>query len=277
MQGAGNDYVYINEDVENPGELSIKLSDRRKGIGSDGLVMILKSDVADFRMRIFNADGSEAMMCGNATRCVGKYVYEKGLTDKTQVTLETNSGVKILWLNVENGKVKNVKVDMGKAILKPEEIPMKSDLEQFVNQPVMIDDDIYYATAVSMGNPHCVVFLDNIENLNLEQIGPDFENQKIFPNRVNTEFIKVIDEKNIDMRVWERGSGETFACGTGACAAVVACVLNGKCKQGEEVTVNLRGGVLKVTYLENGTVIKNGPAEFVFETELSVEEILSWK
>ncbi|MDR0919355.1 MAG: diaminopimelate epimerase [Oscillospiraceae bacterium] len=276
MQGAGNDYIYITENVENPGELSKKVSDRHLGLGSDGLVMILPSDIADFRMRIFNADGSEAMMCGNATRCVGKYVYEKGLTEKSKITLETNSGVRTLWLNIENGKVKSVKVDMGKPILEPKEIPISCCLEKFINQPIEVLGEIYYATAVSMGNPHCVVFFDDIDCIPLEKIGPAFENHKFFPSRVNTEFIQIIDEKTLKMRVWERGSGETFACGTGACAAVVASVLNNKCKKDEEISIILRGGVLKITYTSEDNVIKNGPAEFVFETNLELEEIFKW-
>lgn len=276
MHGAGNDYIYINKDVENPSELAIKLSDRHKGLGSDGLVMILPSETSDFKMRIFNADGSEAMMCGNATRCVGKYVYEKDLTNKTAITLETNSGIKKLWLKVTDGKVENVKVDMGKAILKTKDIPMGSDLDTFVNQPIHVLDKVYYSTAVSMGNPHIVIFCDDIEKLDLEKIGPSFENHKFFPSRVNTEFIKVVDEKTLDMRVWERGSGETFACGTGACAAVVAAVLNEYCKRNEEITVNLKGGILKITYLDDETVIKNGGATFVFDTELQLEDIYKW-
>ena len=225
----------------------------------------MPSEKADFRMRIFNADGSEAMMCGNATRCIGKYVYDMGLTDKTDITLETNSGIKYLTLYAENGKVQSVKVDMGKAILKPADIPVKSDLDVFVAQPVNVNGKEYKLTCVSMGNPHAVLFTENIDSLDLEKIGPDFENHEIFPNRVNTEFVEVIDNHTLKMRVWERGSGETFACGTGACATVVASVLNGFCNYDEEILVHLRGGDLRITYQKDGTVIMNGPATYVFE------------
>ena len=251
MHGIGNDYIYVNcfeEKVDNPEKVSIYVSDRRKGIGSDGLVLIMPSDKADFRMRIFNADGSEAMMCGNATRCIGKYVYDKGLTDKTEITLETNSGIKYLTLFPENGKVEFVEVDMGKAILTPKDIPVNSDKERFISEPVEVDGKEYKITCVSMGNPHAIVYMDDIKDLELEKIGPSFENHKLFPDRINTEFIEVIDSHTLNMRVWERGSGETFACGTGACASVVASVLNGYCNHDEEVTVHLRGGDLKITW-----------------------------
>ena len=266
MHGIGNDYVYVNcfeEKVDNPEKVSIYVSDRRKGIGSDGLVMIMPSDKADFRMRIFNADGSEAMMCGNATRCIGKYVYDKGLTDKTEITLETNSGIKYLTLFPENGKVEFVEVDMGKAILTPKDIPVNSDKESFISEPVEVDGKEYKITCVSMGNPHAIVYMDDIKDLELEKIGPSFENHKLFPDRINTEFIEVIDSHTLNMRVWERGSGETFACGTGACASVVASVLNGYCNHDEEVTVHLRGGDLKITWNSDGTVIMKGPAALI--------------
>ena len=268
MHGIGNDYIYVNcfeEDVKEPEKVSVVVSDRRFGIGSDGLVLIMPSEKADFRMRIFNADGSEAMMCCNATRCIGKYVYDMGLTDKTDITLETNSGIKYLTLYAENGKVQSVKVDMGKAILKPADIPVKSDLDVFVAQPVNVNGKEYKLTCVSMGNPHAVLFTENIDSLDLEKIGPDFENHEIFPNRVNTEFVEVIDNHTLKRRVWERGSGETFACGTGACATVVASVLNGFCNYDEEILVHLRGGDLRITYQKDGTVIMNGPATYVFE------------
>jgi len=232
MHGIGNDYIYVNcfeEKVENPEAVSIYVSDRHKGIGSDGLVLILPSDKADFKMRIFNADGSEAMMCGNATRCIGKYVYDKGMTDKTEITLETNSGIKYLTLFPENGKVEYVEVDMGKAVIVPKEIPVMAEGESFISVPVEVGGIEYKITCVSMGNPHAVVYLDNIADLELEKMGPLFENHKLFPDRINTEFIEVIDSRTLNMRVWERGSGETFACGTGACASVVASVLNGYC------------------------------------------------
>jgi len=268
MHGIGNDYIYVNcfeEKVSEPEKVSVVVSNRRFGIGSDGLVLIMPSDKADFRMRIFNADGSEAMMCGNATRCIGKYVYDMGLTDKTDITLETNSGIKYLKLFVENNKVTGVRVDMGKAVLKPSEIPVKSNLDMFVSQPVNVNGKEYNLTCVSMGNPHAVLFTENIDSLDLEKIGVHFENHEIFPNRVNTEFVEVIDDHTLKMRVWERGSGETFACGTGACAVVVASVLNGFCKYDDEILVHLRGGDLRITYQKNGTVMMTGPATYVFE------------
>lgn len=276
MHGIGNDYIYVNcfeEKVDNPEKVSIYVSDRRKGIGSDGLVLIMPSDKADFRMRIFNADGSEAMMCGNATRCIGKYVYDKGLTDKTEITLETNSGIKYLTLFPENGKVEFVEVDMGKAILTPKDIPVNSDKESFISEPVEVDGKEYKITCVSMGNPHAIVYMDDINNLELEKIGPSFENHKLFPDRINTEFIEVIDSQTLKMRVWERGSGETFACGTGACASVVASVLNGYCNHDEEVTVHLRGGDLKITWNSDGTVIMKGPAALICDGDIDVSHI----
>lgn len=276
MHGIGNDYIYVNcfeEMVENPEKISIYVSDRHKGIGSDGLVLIMPSDKADFKMRIFNADGSEAMMCGNATRCIGKYVYDKGLTEKTEITLETNSGLKYLTLFPENGKIEHVEVDMGEAIILPKDIPVNSDKEKFISEPVEVDGNEYKITCVSMGNPHAIIYIDEIKNLNLEKIGPYFENHKLFPDRINTEFIEVIDSKTLNMRVWERGSGETFACGTGACASVVASVLNGFCKYDEEVTVNLRGGNLKITYCSNGKVIMKGPATLICDGDIDVSHI----
>lgn len=276
MHGIGNDYIYVNcfeEKIDSPERVAVYVSDRRKGIGSDGLVMIMPSDKADFRMRIFNADGSEAMMCGNATRCIGKYVYDKGLTDKTEITLETNSGIKYLTLFPENGKVEFVEVDMGKAILIPKEIPVISKKERFISEPVEVDGKEYKITCVSMGNPHAIVYMNDIKSLELEKIGPSFENHKLFPDRINTEFIEVADSRTLNMRVWERGSGETFACGTGACASVVASVLNGYCKHDEEVTVHLRGGDLKITWNSDGTVIMKGPAALICDGDIDVSHI----
>ena len=266
MHGIGNDYIYINcfkEKIDDPNKLSEFVSDVHFGIGADGLVLIMPSEIADFKMRIFNADGSEAKMCGNASRCVGKYVYDKGLTDKTSVTLETLSGIKILDLDVKDGKVEYVTVDMGKAIIPPREIPINADGDSFVNVPLEILGKTYNVTGVSMGNPHAVVFTDGIYELNLEEIGPKFEFNPLFPDRINTEFIEVVNEHTLNMRVWERGSGETWACGTGACASVVAAVLNGYCKKDSEVLVHLRGGDLRITYKSDGTVIKKGPATMV--------------
>lgn len=280
MHGIGNDYIYVNcfeEKVDEPEKVSVVLSDRHKGIGSDGLVLIMPSEIADFRMRIFNADGSEAMMCGNATRCIGKYVYDMGLTDKTEVTLETNSGIKYLKLFLSDGKVDMVTVDMGKAILVPRDIPVDSDLESFVSQPLEVGGKEYKVTCVSMGNPHAVIFTEGIDALELEKIGPLFENHKLFPNRINTEFVEVIDSHTLKMRVWERGSGETFACGTGTCATVVAAVLNGICPKDEEVLVHLRGGDLRIIWKNDGTVLMAGPAEYVFEGNVSDEFIAKEK
>lgn len=280
MHGIGNDYIYVNcfeEKVSEPEKVSVVLSDRHKGIGSDGLVLIMPSEIADFRMRIFNADGSEAMMCGNATRCIGKYVYDMGLTDKTEVTLETNSGIKYLKLFLSDGKVDMVTVDMGKAILVPRDIPVDSDLESFVSQPLEVGGKEYKVTCVSMGNPHAVIFTEGIDALELEKIGPLFENHKLFPDRINTEFVEVIDSHTLKMRVWERGSGETFACGTGTCATVVAAVLNGICPKDEEVLVHLRGGDLRIIWKNDGTVLMTGSAEYVFEGNVSDEFIAKEK
>lgn len=275
MHGIGNDYIYFNcleKEIENPEELSIKLSDRHFGVGGDGIVLILPSDKADFRMRMFNADGSEGKMCGNATRCIGKYVYDKGITDKKEITLETLSGIKTLKLCVnEKNKVESVEVNMGEAILKASEIPVKSDKEKVINERIKIADSEYNITCVSMGNPHCVVYMDEIDNLDLEKLGPKFENDSIFPERVNTEFIKVIDENTLKMRVWERGSGETWACGTGACAAVVSSVLNGYCKYDTPIKIKLLGGELTIKFMKKGLVYMSGPAEFVFEGSIENE------
>lgn len=273
MHGAGNDYIYVNgfeERIDNPEELAIKLSHRNFGIGSDGLIIILPSAVADFRMRMFNNDGSEGKMCGNGTRCVGKYVYDNKLTDKTSITLETLGGIKKLDFTIVDGKVDSVLVDMGQAILDPKLIPVKSDLPQFVNQSVEVHKHMCKMTCVSMGNPHAVLFVNEIDGLDLAKIGPDFENHPIFPERTNTEFIKLIDRQNIKMRVWERGSGETLACGTGACASVVAAVLNGYCDYDTPVNVHLLGGVLQITYKRDGSVLMYGKATHVFDGEIEI-------
>lgn len=273
MQGIGNDYIYVNcfeEKVDDPERVSQIVSDRHFGIGGDGLVLIMPSEKADFRMRMFNADGSEGNMCGNATRCIGKFVYDNGLTNKTEITLETKSGIKYLTLYPENGKVKTVLVNMGKAVLTPADIPMKAEGESFINKPIEVLGSEVYITAISMGNPHAVTYVDDVTSLDLEKIGPAFENHPIFPERVNTEFIKVLDSHTIQMRVWERGSGETWACGTGACAAAVASVKNGYFKNGEEITVKLRGGDLFITYNTDGTVLMRGAAETVFTGEIDI-------
>lgn len=273
MQGAGNDYIYVDcfkESVPDPEAVSIRISDRHFGIGGDGLVLIMPSDKADFRMRMFNADGSEGMMCGNASRCIGKYVYDNGLTDKTEITLETKSGIKKLRLYPENGVVKTVEVDMGEAVLVPKNIPMDAQGDSFINKPICVNGKDVDITAVSMGNPHAVVFTSGVDGLDLEKIGPSFENNPVFPQRVNTEFCEVIDGNTIKMRVWERGSGETWACGTGACASAVAAVLNGYCSRDEEITLKLRGGDLKITYCSDGHVIMRGAAETVFTGEINI-------
>ncbi len=274
MHGIGNDYIYVNcfeEKVENPEKLAVTLSDRRFGIGGDGLILIMPSDTADFRMRMFNADGSEGMMCGNGTRCIGKYVYDYGLTDKTSITLQTKSGIKKLELYPDkSNKIAQVKVDMGKAILKPSDIPVRSDGDTFINQPVTVNSKLYNMTCVSMGNPHAVIFTDGIDMMDLEKTGPLFEKHELFPERVNTEFVEVIDSKNLRMRVWERGSGETLACGTGACAVAVAAVLNGISRYDEEISVSLRGGILKITYCSDGSVFMTGPACQVFDGNINL-------
>ena len=274
MHGIGNDYIYFNcldNDINDPNGLSVALSDRHFGVGGDGIVMIMRSEIADFRMRMFNADGSEGKMCGNATRCIGKYVYEKGLTDKTELTLETLAGIKVLKLNVSDGKVVSVTVDMGKAILKPADIPVLLDGDCVVSKKTMLAGKEHEITCVSMGNPHCIIFTKDIDNLDLEKIGPDYEHDPIFPERVNTEFVEIIDNKTLKMRVWERGSGETWACGTGASAVCVAAVLNGICDYDTDVLVKLRGGDLTINYKKDGTVYMTGPATFVFDGELEKE------
>ena len=268
MHGAGNDYIYFDcfkQTIEDPSALSIALSDRHFSIGGDGIVMICPSDIADAKMRMFNIDGSEGKMCGNAIRCVAKFLYEKDICKKESISIETLSGIKYLDLKIENDKVTGVTVDMGKAILKPSEIPVNIDGETAIAKQIVIDGKEYTATCVSMGNPHCVVF-DEIDpdDIDLHCIGPKFEKNEIFPEQVNTEFVKVIDENTLKMRVWERGSGETLACGTGACATVVAAVENGFCKKGETVKVILTGGELFIRYTDEA-VFMTGPAAIAFE------------
>lgn len=275
MHGLGNDYVYVDctkQTIKNPNKLSEIISKYHFGIGSDGLVMIMNSDKADFSMRMFNADGSEGKMCGNATRCIGKYVYDRGLTDKTQLTLETLSGIKYLTLTVVGGEVETVSVDMGKAVLSAAEIPVKSDSDTVIGKTMTVSGREQNITCVSMGNPHCVIFTDGIDSLDLEKIGPGYENDEIFPERVNTEFVEIKDRNTLRMRVWERGSGETMACGTGACAVAVAAVENGFCDRGSAITVHLRGGDLSIVYRTDGHVIMTGGASFVFDGELLIKE-----
>lgn len=269
LHGCGNDYVYVNlfeETIENPAELSIEISDRHFGIGSDGLITIGPSEVADFRMRIYNADGSEAEMCGNGIRCVAKYVYDHKLTDKTEITVESGAGIKTLKLFVEDGKVAQVRVDMGEPILTPDLIPVVADGEKVIDEEIEVCGKIWKMTCVSMGNPHAVVFVDDVDNFELEKYGPHFENHPRFPKRTNTEFVKVISRDEASMRVWERGSAETWACGTGTCATAMACILNGLTDN--KVLVHLRGGDLTIEYdEETNHVFMTGPATEVFNGE----------
>ncbi len=271
MHGLGNDYIYFNcmeQKIDNPEQLSIKLSDRHFGVGGDGIVLILPSETCDFRMRMFNADGSEGKMCGNASRCIGKYVYEKGLTGKKEITLETLGGIKTLTLETDGKSVKSVSVDMGKAEFKAEKIPVIFEKDTVIDEPINVAGKEWRINCVSVGNPHCVIFTDDIMSLPLADIGPQFENHPMFPERINTEFTEITDRTHLKMRVWERGSGETMACGTGASATVSAAVKNGICDADVFVTVSLLGGDLSVMYRSDGTVIMKGPAEFVFEGEL---------
>ncbi|MFR2835411.1 MAG: diaminopimelate epimerase [[Clostridium] nexile] len=272
MQGLGNDYVYVNcfkETIENPPEMAKKVSNRNFGIGSDGLIMINPSDVADFEMEMYNADGSRSEMCGNGIRCVGKYVYDYGLTEKEHISVETLAGIKYLDLTVENGKVKLVKVDMGNPELVPANIPIVADGDRVIDEPINVNGTEYRMTGVSMGNPHAVVYVEDVKGLDIETIGPAFENHERFPNRVNTEFVKVLDRNTVEMRVWERGSGETMACGTGACAVAVACILNGLTE--DKVTVKLLGGDLQIEWdKEADKVYMTGPAEVSFDGEINL-------
>ena len=269
MHGIGNDYIYVNcfeEFVENPRELAIVMSRFHFGVGADGLVLIEPCDTADFQMRIFNADGSEAQMCGNASRCIGKYVYERGLTSKTEIELRTLSGLRQLALTVENGLVSKVRVDMGTPELNPRLIPVDLPGEMVLDQRIQAAGHTYQITCVSMGNPHAVLFVDDPDIINLPVVGPSIENHPIFPQRINVEFVKVIRRDLLQMRVWERGTGETMACGTGACASLVAAVLQGKADR--QATLKLLGGDLKVEWsAKDNHVYQEGPAEFVFDGE----------
>lgn len=272
MHGAGNDYIYFNcfeENVNNPEELSIQLSDRHFGIGGDGIVLICPSDIADAKMRMFNADGSEGKMCGNAIRCVGKFLYDNKIVQDEELSIETLSGIKKLKMKITNGVAVAARVDMGKAILKPSLIPVLLDGDNIINRQVEIGGTTHKITCVSMGNPHCIVFVDDVDNLNLPLIGEQFENSEIFPERVNTEFVQVLDRQHLKMRVWERGSGETLACGTGACATVVAATLCGHCDKGMPVEVLLRGGTLAIEYTDE-SVFMTGEAKKVFTGEIEI-------
>lgn len=270
MQGLGNDYVYmdaIHQKIEDESKLAQMVSDRHLGIGSDGLILICESKVADFKMRMFNADGSEAEMCGNGIRCVGKFVYERGLTSKKSITVETLAGIKLLNLNVENGKVKTIKVDMGEPILNPKEIPVITNQEFAQDLSIEVENRIIKMTCVSMGNPHAVTVVDNVSSFEVEKFGKVLEVHPSFPKKVNVEFIEILNKNYIKMRVWERGSGETMACGTGACASVVACILNGLIN--EKVMVELLGGNLEIEWDRNTNhVFMTGPATTVFEGKI---------
>jgi diaminopimelate epimerase len=273
MHGCGNDYIYIDcfhndiRDIKDFKSFVRKVSDRHFGIGSDGVILICPSDVADVKMAMFNADGSEGAMCGNGIRCVGKYTYDKGICRKTNLSVETKSGIKYLELFIKNEEVDTVSVDMGIPSLIPSEIPVLTDKKMF-QEDIMIDSKSYFTTCVSMGNPHAVIFLDEIESLDLDTIGPKFENHPLFPDRINTEFVKVVDDSTAYFRVFERGSGETFACGTGACAAVVAGCINGYFKRDCETHIILKGGDLFITYKSDGHVIMRGAATFVFDGKI---------
>lgn len=274
MHGCGNDYIYVDGaswqiPKEQKPELVKRLSDRHFGIGGDGVIFINPSREADFEMEMYNMDGSRAEMCGNGIRCVAKFVYDKGLTDKTSISIISCGKIKYLDLFVEDGKVSTVKVNMGSPILKAADIPVISDKEEVIAESIEVNGKSYKMTCVSMGNPHAVIFMNEVSTLPLETIGPLFENHVRFPKRINTEFVKVLDEETVEMRVWERGTGETLACGTGACAVVAACVLNGLTK--EQVTVKLLGGNLQIQWDRDANVVyMTGPAATVFEGEIQI-------
>lgn len=267
MQGCGNDYIYFNcfkQEIKNPAELSIKLSNRHYGIGGDGIILICPSKIADAKMRIFNSDGSEAKICGNGIRCVGKYLYDNRIVKSELIKIETLSGIKTLQILKTENNVTNLKVNMGKVELNPKNIPVKIDKEKVINEGVLLGNKHYNINCISIGNPHCVIFCDDLENLDIENEGPLFENSPLFPDRVNVEFIKLTDKNTIEMRVWERGSGETMACGTGACAAAVAIVENGYCEKGKDIKVKLKGGNLLINYTDEA-VYMTGNAEKIYE------------
>ncbi len=270
MHGCGNDYIYFNcfeDPVEAPEQLAVRLSDRHKGVGGDGVILICPSKIADAKMRMFNLDGSEGKMCGNGIRCVAKYVFDHGIARKKELKIETLSGIKTCTVHERNGKAEAITVDMGKAILTPGKIPVNLTGEAVIGRKVLLAWEEREITCVSMGNPHCVIFGGDPDQLELERIGPGFERDPLFPEQVNTEFIQVLDDHTLKMRVWERGSGETMACGTGACASAVAAVLNGYCPKGEDILVHLRGGDLTINYTEE-RVLMTGEAVEVFTGQI---------
>jgi len=274
MQGLGNDYIYVNcleESVPDPSGTARKISDRHFGVGSDGLVLILPDDDADFRMRMFNSDGSESEMCGNAARCVGKYIHDRGLSDAEEIRLMTGAGLKILKLKIRDGKTESVRVDMGEPILEAERIPTTLTGLQVINTPVEALGETYSVTCVSMGNPHAVIFVDDAEQFDVHGVGAVIENYPLFPRKTNVEFVTVTDREHLRMRVWERGAGETMACGTGACATLVATVLNGLCER--KAILQLNGGPLTVEWdEETNHVFQEGPAEFVFDGTIDLTD-----
>jgi diaminopimelate epimerase len=275
MHGLGNDYVYIDcteeQKIKNISSLAQFISNRHFGVGSDGLILICKSDIADFKMRMFNYDGTEAEMCGNGIRCVGKFVYDKGLTKKDNITVETLAGIKKLKFNIKKGNVETVEVDMGEPILEPDKVPVISEEAIVKNLKIKARENEFKFTCVSMGNPHAITIVDNTKDFNIEKYGPVLEKDEHFPRRANIEFIELVDKNNIKMRVWERGAGETLACGTGACASVVACALNGYIEN--EANVELLGGTLKIRWdKENNHIYMTGPATTVFEGEIDYKE-----
>ena len=277
MQGIGNDYVYVNcfeETIADPSAVARFVSDRHFGIGSDGLILVKPSDIADCEMDMYNLDGSQGAMCGNGIRCVAKFAYDHGIVRKKNITVNTKSGIKYLDLDIKDGKVSSVKVNMGSPILTAKMIPVVSDKEQVINQPLDVNGTVWNITAVSMGNPHAVTYMEDVNSLDIEKVGPMFENHINFPDRINTEFVKVIDRRTLQMRVWERGSGETLACGTGACAVAVASTLNGLVDEDVPITVKLLGGDLQILWnRQENLVYMTGPATTVFEGEIDLSSI----
>ena len=274
MQGIGNDYVYVNcfeETVKDPAAVARYVSDRHFGIGSDGLILIKPSDIADCEMDMYNLDGSQGAMCGNGIRCVAKYVYDYGIVKNENISVSTKSGIKYLDLTVRDGKVALVRVNMGSPVLTASQIPVVSSTEEMINAPLKVNGETYYITAVSMGNPHAIVYMTDVDHLDIGEIGPYFENHMAFPDRVNTEFVEVLDDHTLKMRVWERGSGETLACGTGACAVAVASILNGHVDGEKPVTVKLLGGDLEIFWdRQENLVYMTGPAATVFDGEIDL-------